>query len=453
MAKDGIPGDRRKEAEADFFTLMECLGLAAWRGNGRTGTDADFEELRDAHAGDERFRDRDTASLKNVALQIHTRQSAGDDKGFEFIHKSFGEYLAARALLSRAADLSYLMNLPEKWKRLQINEAEAARRWAKVIGPADLTGFVLNFLRNEAKLTPFQGSANEMRTALERVLGLVQQEGMPVQELHGRISYRALETLQRCAESAMLATATAIASGADSDTPGPCLQIPWPMAHSPTAQPTDSTDPEPQAAARMFHRLNVTTGAPLGRALQKLDLSNQNLIAANLIEANLSGACLRGAYLIGADLRRANLIGASLNGANLSGANLREAKLREANLSGADLSRANLSRADLSGADLSGADLRRANLSRANLSRADLRRANLIGADLSGAKLREANLSGADLHGAKLKSVRIQSSDLSFADLTRTLDLTQKQVNAAKGSKRTTKLPEGLTPPDPWSED
>jgi hypothetical protein len=33
-----------------FFLLMECLGLAAWRGNLRIGTESAFIEIRDIHA-------------------------------------------------------------------------------------------------------------------------------------------------------------------------------------------------------------------------------------------------------------------------------------------------------------------------------------------------------------------------------------------------------------------
>ena len=87
--------------ERDFFTLQECLGLAAWRGNGRTLSDADYAAIRDLHGSAQlyKFKDFQAAELPNVALQSFTRRDLGGSEGYEFIHKSFGEYLAARGLL------------------------------------------------------------------------------------------------------------------------------------------------------------------------------------------------------------------------------------------------------------------------------------------------------------------------------------------------------------------
>ncbi len=69
-----------------------------------------------------------------------------------------------------------------------------------------------------------------------------------------------------------------------------------------------------------------------------LDIVGSFLSGANLLGSFLSGADLRGADLIGADLRDADLIGANLRGANLRGANLIGTDLRRAVLSGADFS-------------------------------------------------------------------------------------------------------------------
>ncbi|MCQ6559850.1 pentapeptide repeat-containing protein [Paenibacillus mendelii] len=86
--------------------------------------------------------------------------------------------------------------------------------------------------------------------------------------------------------------------------------------------------------------------------------------------------------------------------------------------------------ADLVGAKLRGADLRGANL----------RGAYLIAADLRGADLRMADLIGADF----------RDTDLSGADLSKSIFLTQAQVNSAKGNSDT-KLPPLLHHPSHWS--
>lgn len=86
------------------------------------------------------------------------------------------------------------------------------------------------------------------------------------------------------------------------------------------------------------------------------------------------------------------------------------------------------------GADLIAADLRKI----------DLRGANLRGAYLIAANLRGTNLSGTDFIGADLRD-----ADLRGADLSKSIFLTQAQLNVAKGDTRT-KLPSSLTRPTYW---
>lgn len=87
------------------------------------------------------------------------------------------------------------------------------------------------------------------------------------------------------------------------------------------------------------------------------------------------------------------------------------------------------------GADLMGRDFR----SR-RLCGADLRGAYLIAADMRG-----SDLSGVDLLGADLRDAKLEGADLSLA-----LFLTQPQLNAAGGNRRTL-IPEDLEVPAHWS--
>lgn len=86
------------------------------------------------------------------------------------------------------------------------------------------------------------------------------------------------------------------------------------------------------------------------------------------------------------------------------------------------------------GLDLIGADLRKK----------EMRGENLRGAYLIAADLREVDLSGADLIGADLRD-----ADLSGADLSKSIFLTQSQINAAKGNADT-KIPSALSRPAHW---
>lgn len=102
----------------------------------------------------------------------------------------------------------------------------------------------------------------------------------------------------------------------------------------------------------------------------------------------------------------------------------RQLELAAAKLQGEDLSASNLS-----GFDLQGAKLQNVVLRRVDLSFADLRGANLSGADLG-----LATLGGADVRGVDMRRVK---------------NVTQGQLNSARGDVRTLP-PEGLVRPMTW---
>lgn len=85
----------------------------------------------------------------------------------------------------------------------------------------------------------------------------------------------------------------------------------------------------------------------------------------------------------------------------------------------------------------------------ADLIGADLRKYDLRGANLRGAYLIAADLSGNDLCGADLIGADFRDADIKGADLSKSIFLTQAQVNTAKGDT-TTKLPPSLTRPTHW---
>ena len=82
---------------------------------------------------------------------------------------------------------------------------------------------------------------------------------------------------------------------------------------------------------------------------------------------------------------------------------------------------------------------------------ADLRRIDLRGTNLRGACLIAADLRGADLSGVDLIGADFRDTDIRGADLTRSIFLTQAQLNTAKGDAGTKLLP-SFTRPAHWAE-
>ena len=379
------------DKKEDFFLLMECLGLAAWQGGGRSGSDEDFAAFRDRiyitkRGG--RFKDKKSADLKNVAVQTFAHRGDGDKPGYAFIHKSFGEYLTARALIEAG----------DAWLERHEGEPEDfAKDWLQPAGGAWITFEIMDFMIAEARLRLERREDAESRLrALTAIASYTLAHGFPA---HGELliadkgvaDWRRREVFQRNAELGLYALIHAWAEAGypiDVNDDGTVVRD-WEPGIIEVAWPEKPVRP----AAAMFERLRDQWAV--------------------------------GSYKI-AVFARWNFSGQSLEVTDLHGANL-------------------------GGANLGGADLRRANLVGANLGKANLRRAILVGANLDGADLDRANLDGANLVGANLgkanlRRINIDSARLQFADLSEAVNLTQPQIDKAFGNSET-KLPDGMAFP------
>lgn len=435
-------------APADAMIALECMGLAAWRGGGRTGGNDAFRDLLERFAPRLHNNHRDDNELLSqnyVAVQFHTRQGFGD--GYEFLHKSFGEYLTARALLSIAQVTARRMRdeEPESLK-------ESARRWCTLIASAEMTEFVLRFVFDEARLLAEEKNILPIKDALMQLFSWVQNNGMPVHE-GASGSYREIETAQRCAETALLTVLSALAracrnmectGSALHETPPWSIKVNWPensVDHSifpfvglvaPRKMIGRLGDSWQPVFRKMLGGLIMSECWLSNSWLLDADLSRTNLVDSHLVLSNLARADFT--Y---SDLTRASLQSAYASQADFSGAILVEADFKEA-----DLSSALLVNADLSKSDFSYANLHEADLNDARLNSADLTRANLTRADLSNADLTDADFANTDLTDAKLYG----------ANLTSAKNLSQEQINSATGSKSKTQLPIGLIFPTSWNE-
>lgn len=144
-----------------------------------------------------------------------------------------------------------------------------------------------------------------------------------------------------------------------------------------------------------------------------------------------------------AHIERSPAYGGACEDCDLSGRILAGARLRDSVFNGSDFSHAVLTRADASGSEFADA----------NFTEADLRRAKLIGAECPRARFERATLVNVDARGADFRRavfseanvarMNLQGADLSGADMRTAAGLTQTQLDAACGDRRT-RLPDGL---------
>jgi uncharacterized protein YjbI with pentapeptide repeats len=230
-------------------------------------------------------------------------------------------------------------------------------------------------------------------------------------------------------------------------------------------RPDETTKPQADIEAILTFLSSYDSPDKHTLDLSRADLRNLNLPKARLREVDFSATNLSGANLREAELSGANLGGASLNFTALENAILRNAKLTRASMCYTELGWADLRDADLSEAKLTSTRLGSAVLARAKLLFTELQDAFLGGADLSdadlgGATLNEVNLGHANLTNAKLSGADVGSvkftgsvltnTDLSDLNLVLARDLTEQQVQLAKGTSKTF-LPESMKRPDSWS--
>ncbi len=178
--------------------------------------------------------------------------------------------------------------------------------------------------------------------------------------------------------------------------------------------------------------------------LRNNDLSGAVLQRTNLSSTDLAGAKLQGAVLVEAILDRARLREADLTGSDLTKAQGSRVNFQKANLAGVTLKKSELLRADFSNANLENADL-----SKAELGRAIFAEANLNGADLSYSNVARANFSEAQLENVDLTRAYTYLTRIEGVDLSKTIGLTQEQLELACGDSHT-QLPHELEKPTSW---
>ena len=452
----------------DFFTLMECMGLAAGQNGGRTGSDEDFAKIRDEIYAPEKqkaFQGLDSAQLKNVAVQFYTHQGGRED-GYAFIHKSFGEYLAARAFIKASEAWCDHHGKRNRWDSF-------AEDWLKLTGGQRLSPEILKFMIDEARLqikpcSRHDPDTQRARKVVEQLCEVATQTlghgfsahmVLPVSK--GDASWRQREIYQRDAEMTLYSVIHAWAESAypfvinDDGS----IERNWDPGRIKVTWPNKSVRPAEAILRRLYDQWG--NGGLATRIFARWDWSSQSFGYIDLHKFKLIGANLSRANLLEANLRHADL-----TGANLHSADLHKADLRFSNIRGADLSEANLCRVNFSElrtlmdlglpgfekggvANLSQVNLRKANLERANLHKVNLREANLSEANLSEADLSDADLREAYLSGANCSRMDISSALLEHADLSEAINLKQEQIDVAYGNF-STRLPDGIDMPEAW---
>ncbi|MGC1780090.1 MAG: pentapeptide repeat-containing protein [Xanthobacteraceae bacterium] len=344
-----------------FESLMQALGLAAWRGGGRTGDETTFTSIRDTFMQPGllfKAKKCGAADLGNVALLFYTRKDEEGGRGYEFLHKSFGEYLTARGLVSAFRRWGSQVDNPET----DFDVVEFHRRWLKLAGAEPMSREILTFLRNEIRLEassidehqPWKTARDWVRNA-EKLMDAAIRDGLPAFE--GAVKWRAAEDQELNAEVSLMAMVDACARaaypsellGSAEDIggwmPGPVLLVEFRANRYTFSHFIRRTKTESSwfmtAEEFYFGFSNI-----LLDLMSRLSLQGIVLIGASLAGGSLEGADLRDCMIMGCNFVETDLEGADLRNATIRYTEFASSNLRNADLRGARLDHAYLDRAD-----------------------------------------------------------------------------------------------------------
>ena len=419
--------------EEQFFRILEEIAVAAWHGDGRTTTVREVE----AHCINsglnpllEKFKEGAKEGVARLLMAFYFRKSgnreATGDETFEFTHKSFGEYLAAKRIVRGVQRMHTELERRKQSYDGGWDERDALIHWARLCGPVAMDQYLHAFIANEVRLQhrPRSSSdAEQWQETLSRLIGFMLRHGTPMESIAPRPAFQEEVRRARNAEESLLAVLNACAWVTRK-----CSNIDWPSREAfgewLSRLQGQRANASNALAFRCLSWLNLEDSILyvkdlLAADLQYTNLKNAKLTYVNFARANLHRANLKGTILRQAELKRANLGGANLGGANLEGTILIGANLAGANLEGAHLEGVHLTGTNLRGANLKGANLKDARLIEANLAEANLAEANLAGANLAGANLAGANLERANLRGARISKAQQRLLKLSQKEIER----------------------------------
>jgi uncharacterized protein YjbI with pentapeptide repeats len=323
------PGKSMKLAE--FLLLMETIGLAAWLGGDtRVASDASFTralKIMNAEKEWSLFNQDNGSDVTNLAMNFYLKAAEGANRGFEFTHKSFGEYLAAKSLLKISGDIYDLA-----FRRIDLAMSE----WSEASGTGVITHEILIFMRNQVRIDLIGLKKAEVKELVKKkkAFELIAQEsiaaGFPA---NLGSNWRIQAIFQRNAELACWAVINCFSLGLASigNVNDARVNINWSNRYELRELLVRQTGPEGwsstfpaclswvDARDQTFHTLSL-----YNIDLQYSDLKGASFDSCTIVDSNFYGAELSRAsfartFLIGTVFDRARF-----HLTNLSGAAVRE---------------------------------------------------------------------------------------------------------------------------------
>lgn len=422
----------------DFQKILEFIAIAAWRGGeSRTATLTEFESaIKRTEATDiwEDFQesfssDESSDTFATLALTFFFRQPDLSNRGFEFTHRSFGEYLAARCMYR------YLKENVKRLKRMR--SVSDLGEWVALTSITISTPEIRAFFHNEFKRASDE-TLRELKTSLTNAMKLVLQEGMPV-TYSETDNWRNTEKRQANSEGLLL---TAI-------------------SYTSSTLMSRYEDEEPV-------KIGLERGTHARNLIKRVEITDRNDGTYEAMPQNryhaypLSGINFSPSVFVGEpintrlgvgfnDLDILRMFSYDLSYSDLSGCNIRNSGLSNTKLTNTNLEGSNLGHSIFGSCDFTKSNISKTIIEQSSIFRSNFSGMRLKGISFAEARIENTNFKGTIFEDVQFKGATIIGCDFSDADLTRTFGLTKTQLRTSRGSKNT-KLPVGMSPPASWKK-
>lgn len=351
------PGLNLRSRE-EFDLLMETLALAAWwGGENRVATKTSFDAALSATGASDiwtKFVADEGDGLSNLALTFYLRRSDIEGQGFEFTHKTFGEYLVARFLMKQA---TAKIALPLRAR--DIDKAEASERWCRYATQGAPHFGITSFLRNEARLMPMDAIDVSIEE-LQGWLSFVLDKGLPVHR-RSNDDFRTLELMNDYGHSNIVSCISALSRAKDviciNEISDWNVKIEWPAQGNSVSRLLSRVS-DIEMVGRSpdvdFYRFDFRSyedifgGIFLAEAYFEFTLwSDVTVVNTYFGGSNFEGAVFQGAYFLDVAFEDCDLTDVDFTEANLGGCSFRSATLLGACLDGANLNRTDIANAEM----------------------------------------------------------------------------------------------------------
>jgi Pentapeptide repeats (8 copies) len=343
--------------EEDIARLLEEVAVTAWH-NGDVRATTKTKVLERCEKTEQTdllhcvFPDQQKSNVTSLFLAFYFQEAGerqGQDRAFEFSHKSFGEYLLARRIVR------FMRTVCNRITDGAWDSEIGLKHWAELFGPTLMDNDLWTFVKHVMDLESVE-TVNDWRKTIIKLLDRIRKRGMPMNQL-GLSSFQEMDRQNQLAMRSVL------------------------FMHSACYRPGQAAIPMMREGrqAQAFELLALNTGGDYlwPRMVRKhfcgLDLCDSNCLFGSMPWFGFQGADLSNSNFSGSNLFCANFEDANLEGARLGKIGFHYSE-GEGDIGGicVDLRGANLIRANLTGAILDGAILGGANIQGANLTKAEV---------------------------------------------------------------------------------